>query len=381
MPRSKVVKPASGSVAPKVRRCAKGKFIKNVDLSTKVNNDQNKKDNQSKPLVEPSKPKQPSGAKHWLVTVPFQGTVPREILDRSNSSTVGPGGEVTLNPLPPACVHMPPTDLLPNMEGTHGVGPIVPIGPSQNRLECHVIREWVIEHCHDASWQMERGAESGYLHWQIYIHCKRKVRLTWLKAHLNAQAHYEICKAIDKSNAYCFKPETRVEGPYHWPEPAEASSVKDPLEGLTLRPWQQHVVDCISGPISNRTVHWFYEEVGNSGKTTLAKHLVLKYGAVVIQGAGKDILHQASKCKDTKLYILDIPRCADGHVSYQAIEALKNGLWFSGKYEGSMCVRNPAHVVCFSNHHPDVAMLSRDRWDIELIEADGRCRRLACVNE
>jgi len=289
-----------------------------------------------------------------------------------------------MNPLPSACVHMPPTDLLPNMEGTSGVVPIVPIVPilqGQNRLEGHVIREWVMQHCHDASWQLERGTETGYLHWQLYIHCKKRVRLTWLKAHFNGQAHFELCKAIDKSNEYCFKDGSRVEGPYHWPEPAEASAVKDPMEGLTLRPWQQQVVDCISGPVSNRTVHWFYEEVGNSGKTTLAKHLVLKYGAVVIQGAGKDILHQASKCKDTKLYVLDIPRCSEGHVSYQSIEALKNGLWFSGKYEGSMCVRNPAHVVCFSNHHPDVSMLSRDRWNLQLIEADGRCRPLACVSE
>jgi len=256
MPRSKVVKPASGSVVPKVRRCAKGKFIKNVDLSTAVNNDQNKKCDQSDPSDKPSKPKRAGAAHHWLVTVPFHGDViapSGRVPCGTDGTTVVPGGEVILSPPPSACVHMPPTNPLPNMEGTHGVVPMVPMVPHQNRLECHVIREWVMDHCHDASWQLERAPTTGYLHWQLYIHCKKGVRLTWLKAHLNAQAHYELCKAIDKSNAYCFKPETRVEGPYHWPEPAEASAVKDPLEGLTLRPWQQQVVDCISGPISNES--------------------------------------------------------------------------------------------------------------------------------
>jgi len=380
MPRSKVVKPARRPVGPSVRNPATGKFIKSVDLSTSGSSAPNKEMNQSVPSEKPSVPKQAGAAKHWLVTVPVAGNVPGGTSDGTDGTNVVPGGEVTLIPSLSACVPVATLQSCPNMEGTSGVVPMVPGVPSQNRLECHVIREWVIEHCHDASWQMERGTgDTGYLHWQIYIHCKKRVRLTWLKAHFNPSAHYEACKAIDKSNAYCFKHETRVEGPYHWPEPAAASDVKDPLDGIVLRPWQQQVVDYITGPISDRTVHWFYEEVGHTGKTTLAKHLVLKHGAVVIQGAGKDILHQASKCKDTKLYILDIPRCSEGHVSYQAIEALKNGLWFSGKYEGSMCVRNPAHVVCFSNHHPDVSMLSRDRWNLMYIEADGRCRNLACV--
>lgn len=394
MPRSRVVKPARVP-APRVRSSATGKFIKkSVDLSTSGNIAQNEKPLSADPEVpNKEKKKQPTAFAHWLCTVPYSGSpppdlafsestlspnvdiVPGNMVVVPNSTTVVPKGDVTLNPLSPAGTPLPTHRSPPNMEGTSWCSTnstdSTTTVPAENTLECHVIRDWVIEHCHDATWQLEVGKQ-GYVHWQVYLNLKKRRRLTWLKAHFHSTAHLEHCKSIDKSNAYCFKTDTRLQGPYHWPEPAEAAAVQDPLAGKVLRPWQQQVIDIVSGPICDRTVHWFWEELGNSGKSTLAKHLVLKHGAVVIQGAGKDILHQASKCKDTKLFILDIPRCADGHVSYQAIESLKNGLWFSGKYEGSMCVRNPAHVVCFSNQTPEQSRLSRDRWHIvNILEADG----------
>jgi len=54
-------------------------------------------------------------------------------------------------------------------------------------------------------------------------------------------------------------------------------------------------------------------------------------------------------------------------MNYGAIEQVKNGLVFSGKYESSMLIFNPPHVVIFANDTPDESMYSNDRWHIHKI--------------
>lgn len=57
-----------------------------------------------------------------------------------------------------------------------------------------------------------------------------------------------------------------------------------------------------------------------------------------------------------------------GGVCYQALEALKDGIMYSGKYEGGLCVFDTLHVVVFSNEGPKDGMLSEDR--VNLIRLD-----------
>ena len=54
-------------------------------------------------------------------------------------------------------------------------------------------------------------------------------------------------------------------------------------------------------------------------------------------------------------------------MSYSAIESLKDGLLFSGKYEGGVKLFPPPHVVIFANFLPDMTKLSIDRWDIHTL--------------
>lgn len=65
-----------------------------------------------------------------------------------------------------------------------------------------------------------------------------------------------------------------------------------------------------------------------------------------------------------ELVVIDIPRCNENKVSYQAIEDLKNGMLFSTKYESAMCVFDAPHVLVFANFPPERAKLSADRWDV-----------------
>lgn len=60
--------------------------------------------------------------------------------------------------------------------------------------------------------QEERG-ENGTLHWQGFLILKKKRRLTWLRRHLNARAHWEIARGTnEQARDYCKKEDTYTGG-------------------------------------------------------------------------------------------------------------------------------------------------------------------------
>lgn len=139
-----------------------------------------------------------------------------------------------------------------------------------------------------------------------------------------------------------------------------------------LRPDQRQVANLFTDredPIFGRNVYWFWEPKGGWGKSILCKYMIDHMEAFVCEGANNDILCGISKYIEEHgecppIIIFDIPRVNEGGVSYQAIEKLKNGYFFSSKYESGMVRFNSPHVIVFANQGPDYNKLSRDRWRI-----------------
>ncbi len=142
-----------------------------------------------------------------------------------------------------------------------------------------------------------------------------------------------------------------------------------------LRPWQLAIADKYvedENPLFGRHIHWYYEAVGGVGKSILCKYLVHQMGALLLSGANKDALHGVAdwvkiKGEGPRMVVFDIPRVNQGHVSYQALEAIKNGRFYSPKYESGMVCINSPHILVFSNEQPDYYSLSEDRWMVEEI--------------
>lgn len=59
--------------------------------------------------------------------------------------------------------------------------------------------------------QLERGADTGYLHWQILVAFDKKVRLAAVKKIFGASVHAELSRS-DAARKYVFKDETAVDG-------------------------------------------------------------------------------------------------------------------------------------------------------------------------
>lgn len=226
-------------------------------------------------------------------------------------------------------------------------------------------KKWIIEHCSRATWQVERGEQTARLHVQCSLTLKVKQRLEWLKHHMSPTAHFEEIRNQEASFDYTCKTDTRVHGPYYWPEPIQPG-VLDPLLGKVYYTWQKEIIEEIQKHPDPRKIFWYWETTGNVGKSDFCLHLILNYNAVVYDGAKKDILHAH---KGQTVVIFDFDRMKEGTmVSYAAMESLKKGFCFSGKYESGMKVYPKPHIFVFANWPPIMeGTLSEDRWVVKEI--------------
>ncbi len=133
------------------------------------------------------------------------------------------------------------------------------------------------------------------------------------------------------------------------------------FDNTTLREWQRNVLELLLNQ-DDRQVLWIYDEVGNQGKTHLAKYLISKHNAYyVMNGKNQDISYAYEY---QPIVIFDYSRSQEDYINYSIIEQFKNGLIFSPKYESVTKLVSKVKVLCLSNFEPDTDKLSYDRWNI-----------------
>lgn len=159
----------------------------------------------------------------------------------------------------------------------------------------------------------------------------------------------------------------------------EKERLKESLREVILRDWQNQVVldldeyvpcrgtVCRRQP--ERKITWCWDDGGNTGKSYLARWLLVWRDAYVVTG-GKwaDIIYAYG---DQRYVVFDLPRDQVEHVPYALIEKFKNGFAFSGKYQSRLRVFPPARVLVLANFEPDRSKLSADRWDVRHVAVPG----------
>ena len=122
-------------------------------------------------------------------------------------------------------------------------------------------------------------------------------------------------------------------------------------------------------PLFGRYLHWYYEETGNWGKSQTATYMIDQMEATEVSGCKKDVTCGIQKLIEKRgqcppIVIVDIPRDSASYVSYGGLELIKNGKFFSEKYESGMCRFNRPHIICFANTPPAYEKMSLDRWKV-----------------
>lgn len=213
--------------------------------------------------------------------------------------------------------------------------------------------------------QTEIG-EEGTEHLQGVIRWKNDKKFSTLK-NWNKNIHWSMCKKWKASLIYCSKEDTSTGE--RWSNIREYKPLKDSIIGKELYDWQKWVKELYEDvEPDERTINWIYDEEGNKGKTTFVRHMCIHHKDILyVSGSSKDIkcgIVKHLESKNIRMVIFGFTRSVEDYVSYQAIEEIKDAIFFSGKYESGMCIYDYCHVVCIANFKPDKEKLSKDRWNI-----------------
>lgn len=254
----------------------------------------------------------------------------------------------------------------------------------------------------------EIAPTTGTPHLQGYVQFTKKLRLTGIKKLFGPDPHFEVAAGTPAQNkAYCSKgtdivelglpviPGSALQGTNQlynqiiqcntWNDVIQLPEIHNHVnyarevwtnkpimkqEGVILRPWQQHLFDLIMAPPDDRSIIWVYDPMGSKGKTFFAKYMMTNYNAFYCSPSkSTDILHSYN---NQSIILYDIPRSVDeDYLNYGAIEKLKDGIVFSGKYNSGTKLRvGNAHVVIFSNSKPLDCKFSVDRLKLFDVESN-----------
>lgn len=207
--------------------------------------------------------------------------------------------------------------------------------------------------------------DNGTPHLQGYFDFKNAKSMKTLKK-INSRLHLEKAKGtIEENRIYCSKQgdfETNIMN-------VEETLLKLQYSNVKWKEWQQSIIDIIETNPHPRRIYWYWDQTGNIGKSFVCKYISMKYDALICSGKTNDIFNQTMNWRTVNPMevqippcIIDVPRSDFAHINYAAIEQLKNGFLYSGKYEGGKIHGLPPHVIIFANSPPDYTQMSEDRF-------------------
>lgn len=236
------------------------------------------------------------------------------------------------------------------------------------------------EHCKKWCFQLEIG-ESGYKHYQGRVSLKLKSRKG---PKLFKGIHWSPTSSNNKDNLfYVTKDLTRIDGP--WKDDDVVKYIPRQFRDITLWPWQSSVID-INKIFNDRTINLIYDPDGCNGKSTVASIAELLYGAIDLPPINdcKELMQaMCDECmdnnvRDPKAVFIDMPRAMDKerlYGIYSAIEQIKKGKLYDTRYKYKKWWIDSPNIWVFSNHLPDLSLLSKDRWIIWTITKDHKLER------
>lgn len=238
-----------------------------------------------------------------------------------------------------------------------------------SELEEDQLHSWLSQKSNCFVYQLEEG-KLKTPHLQGYVEFPNQMRFDTFK-NVNNRLNLMIADRSKASNvSYCTKLEGRLKEPRfkNIVIPKKIKIIEELFE------WQKNIIDLIETEPDDRTINWFWDEPGLKGKSALAKYICYKYQtAILLTGRCADCKYAITKFIDDnhfppEIIIFDFSRSQETFVSYQAIEEVKNGIFFNTKYESKMVLFNSPHVLIFSNFPPNKEMLSADRWNITALD-------------
>lgn len=235
--------------------------------------------------------------------------------------------------------------------------------------------------------QLECTDNNNY-HYGGWVNLHKRVRLQSLKyAHPDiGDWHYswQIVHSPKGSCNYNMKTDTRIKGP--WADKATSDEKKKEdlnekyaymldvsdivIKDDQLYDWQKKAKKDVLEQ-NDRQILWIYDTLGGKGKTALVRNLVtLNDFGLITYAKCTDITNIAAE-NIRPGWAVNLTRTKPSELGrdelYAALESLKDGLFMSGKYGGSMNNRRPCKMIVVANHPPSQGKMSADRFIIRKV--------------
>lgn len=234
------------------------------------------------------------------------------------------------------------------------------------------------------TFQLEKGSETGYLHYQGRMSLIKKHRKSELMKMFDLMPVPNYLEPTTNPTYftgdmfYVQKDETRVDGP--WTEKTTEKYIPRHFRGLLekLYPYQLEIWDSAK-VFDSRIINMIYCPEGNQGKSTIASLCEL-YGKGIdlppVNDAEKLVQSCCDMCeglglRDPSPVFVDLPRAMSKdrlNGIYTAIEQIKKGKLYDLRYKYKVYWIDSPQIWVFSNIEPDLNLLSRDRWRIWKIQ-------------
>ncbi|HIA03917.1 MAG TPA: hypothetical protein EYN66_18775 [Myxococcales bacterium] len=237
-------------------------------------------------------------------------------------------------------------------------------------------REWFAKY----AFQLERGSQTGYLHWQVRGRLFTKKRLGEIVASTKelfpegSSVRWSPTSATVHNGQnfnYVLKADTRVDGPWMDTDYEDPPPLTRQLKGFIAHefyPWQQQVFE-MSQELDDRSIKLIIDTEGNAGKSIMCEYLEYKGMAWEIppMRTMEDIMQCVMGIKAKKCYIVDMPRAMKKDKLadfYSGLESLKNGVCYDKRYAFKKRRMDRPQVIVFTNTEPTWDFMSRDRWEV-----------------
>lgn len=129
--------------------------------------------------------------------------------------------------------------------------------------------------------------------------------------------------------------------------------------------WQRDLATLLDEEPDDRTVDFYVDETGGQGKTWFCRWMLTERNDVQVLGVGKktDLAYMVDESKH--IFLFNVGRGQMEFLSYSLLEALKDRLLQSTKYQGCLKTwEKKTRVVVFSNEFPDMNKLTGDRYNV-----------------
>lgn len=247
---------------------------------------------------------------------------------------------------------------------------------SQKGVTVEELKTKLKDTCKSWCFQLEKGKETDYLHYQGRVSLKVKSRKG---PALFPGIHWSPTSKANQDNMfYVTKDDTRVEGP--WADTDKEIYIPKQYRDIKLYPYQQQIIDS-RNIFDVRCIDAIIDFDGNNGKSTVAALGEILYGGIdcpAINDCTKLVQYVYNYCmdndvRDPKLIFMDLPRAMNKeslYGMYSAIEQLKKGKLVDDRNHGKCWWIDAPRVWVFSNHVPDLSLMSTDRWRLWTINKD-----------